>query len=283
MISYYKSKHPGIFLYITLVCVSVFAFLFLNINAFYSGILSILWGIFIFMRTLSLYEVEEHAQPLSDNLGTSKTSNHNKSTLAHDLLKKMSNKSHLSRGIMAMTSLNIRTILWFIIAIIYIANYIIKSHDSSPPEILVQNISNFFIIGAAFWAGQTYAYSNQASKLMLVIFGLIFCITALKININLDINSLALLDISMTSKTILYALIIYSAAIFLYPFTKGSTYGINAITGLFVIILISVCSINTEITSQYIALWLIGWSIISIFWVRSYSNLRKKYVLYQCE
>ncbi len=282
MISYYKSKHPGLFIYIALVCASVLSFLFLDTNASHIGILSILWGAFILMRTLSLYEIEEHANPLSDNIGASKANNSNTADLPHDLLKKMSNKNHLKRGVLAMNSLNIRTTLWFAIAIIFLSYHIVTLQSSQPLNILIQDITGFFIIGAAFWTGQTYAYSNQASKLMLLTFGILLCITILKLNINIDTSFIFEYSAIIKNQP-LSILAIYSAAIFIYAFASGLTYGINAFIGLAMLTLLSICTVNIEAEPQYIALWIIGWSIISIFWVRSYSQVRRKYTLYQCE
>ncbi len=287
MISYYKSKHPGLFIYISLVCISVSAFLFLDINAKYLGILSILWGSFILMRTLSLYEVEEHAEPLTSNIGSSKSGNKNSSALAHDLLKTMKNKTHLKRGIWAMSSLNIRTIIWFIIAITYLCYRIITQYNYISVNILTQDIAGFFIIGAAFWIAQTYAYSNQASKLMLTAFGLLLCITILKTNTNLNVNTEILFEYSHIIKNwgsvILAILAIYSAAIFIYPIIKRSSNTLGSFIGLIIITLLTICSLNLEATLQNTPIWLLGWSIISIFWVRSYSQSRIKYTLYQCE
>lgn len=290
MISYYTSKHPGLFLYLSLITLSVFTFLFLEANTQQIGILSILWGGFVFMRTLSLYEVSERFAPFAKTSGASKNTNRKSSALPHDLMHRMSGQNHMSRGLFAMNATHERTGLWFVLGLAYVAYHLYLSKYAMPIDILVQNLSIFFMIGAAFWAGQTYAYSHTASKLLIVVCSLLFGLTLFTISdatTHHIYNTLTLSNLisysNDASTPLLAALILYSAIILLYSCTYGLSYSINACIGLILISLLVICGVTFEQTSQNIALWISGWSLLSVFWIRSYSHTRKVYALYQCE
>lgn len=288
MISYYKSKHPGLFLYLSLISISVLTFLFLEINTQMIGVLSILWGSFIFMRTLSLYEVSERIAYFNKTGDASK--NRKTSALPHDLLHLMSGKNHMKRGMFAMNATHERTGLWLVLGMVYATYTLYLSKYTMPIEILIQNFSIFFMIGSAFWAGQTYAYSNKASKVIVLVCGILFGLALLTIdgtksdNIG---NTLSLINLTYyindTSAILLSSLIIYSAIVFIYSCKYGLNHSINACTGLVVISLLVVCNVTFEHTSQNIAIWISGWSLISVFWIRSYSHRQRIYTLYQCE
>ncbi len=289
MISYYTSKHPGLLLYITLVTISVLSFLFFEISAPQIGLLSILWGAFILMRTLSLYEVNEHFIPFSNAAGASKDTTPNHAALPHDLLRRMNGKENLKRGLYALTALHGRTILWFILAISYTAYNLYLAQNALPQSVIIQNLSLSFMIGAAFWAGQTYAYSNRASKLLLLTFGILFGLTLFKISTINPLHSDKILTLQNlyhqehTAFLILSALILYSAAILLYSLTRGLSYVPHAITGLILISLMVFYGLTSEPTPQTISLWISGWSLFSVFWIKSYCRTHKSYTLYQCE
>ncbi len=288
MISYYNSKHPGLFIYITLVIVSVLSFLFFELKELQIGILSIIWGGFIFMRILSLYEVSEHFMPFTKT-GFSKSTNNNSSPLAHDLLHRMNGTNYMKRGIFALHAIEGRTLLWFGVAFIYVAYSFYLSHDLVPRVALIQNISIFFIIGAGFWAGQTYAYSDHASKLLLIVFTVLFGTSLL--NLNWVINSSYIDILNQYSASILdgnafivLAILIFYCILTLFASsTKGMSYALNAVIGSILLLTLSILSTIFEHPPQMIALWISGWSLFSVFWVRSYCRTDKRYVLFQCE
>ncbi len=285
MISYYNSKHPGLFIYITLLIISVSSLLFLNNSNELIGFLSILWGIFIFMRILSLYEVSEHFSVFTKK-SYSKISNKNISTLAHDLLKNMNGEEYIKRGLLAMHSIEKRTLLWFIISITYVTIYsqnIDIPQQSNNNIILIKNFSIFFIIGAVFWAGQTYTYSNHASKLLFATLAPLFIMSIHNVINDISINNI---DIpNNISSIILSSLIIYCLVSIFQSAIKGWEYILNAIAGTLILFTMSIIAISVE-TSNNIELspiWISGWGLFSIFWIRSYQYRQKKYIIYQCE
>ncbi len=278
MISYYKSKHPGLFIYIALVIISVLSFLLFEINAPQIGVLSILWGGFIFMRILSLYEVSEHFS-LFTQKSHSKLDNNGSSTLAYDLLHKMSGENHMKRGLFAMHAIEPRSLLWLALGFAYVAYSFYLSQGLVSQITLVQDISIFFIIGAGFWAGQTYSYSDYASKLIFVIFTALFGVSLFTV-----IGSINFTDINITGGNGLIFLIAYCAVALFYSFAKGGAYVFNAIIGLLLLILMSWAGLAFDAGGfQSIALWISGWSLFSVFWVRSHCRTHKRYILYQCE
>lgn len=289
MISYYKSKHPGLFLYLLLISVSVFSFLFLTMTAAHIGILSILWGSFVFMRTLSLYEVSEHFLPFAKTEGASKGTSKRNATLSHDLMHRMNGNSNMKRGLFAMHAMHERTMLWFTLALFYVAYHLYLSMHLISDTLLIQSLSIFFIIGAAFWSGQTYAYSHNASKLLLLVCSALFGLTIFTLNgsATTDLaNAFTLthlLSYGNAASPMLAALIAYSAAILLYSCASGRTYSINALFGLMIVGFLVIYGMTHTPSSQTIALWISGWSLFSIFWIRSYCHTRKSYALYQCE
>jgi len=280
MISYYNSKHPGLFIYITLVIVSVLSFLLLEINAPLVGILSISWGGFIFMRILSLYEVSEHFAPFTQK-SHSKITNKNSSALAHDLIRRMNGEAYMKRGIFAMHAIEGRTLLWFALAFAYVAYSFYLSQNLVSQTALIQKFSIFFIIGAGFWAGQTYSYSDHASRLLLVIFALLFGMSLHNVSTEFDINAL---NISTSNAlTVLAALMVYCFIGLFYSSVKGWSYILNALIGLLLLIIMGGAGLALEDNPQLTALWLSGWSLFSIFWIRSHCRTQKRYILYQCE
>ena len=289
MISYYKSKHPGLFLYIALVITSVTALLFFEITSQKIGILSIFWGGFIFMRTLSLYEVSEHFLPFTNTGKASKNSNQSSSALPHDLMRRMSGRNNLKRGIFAMRSMQSSTLLWFVLGIAYVAYNMYLSQSSEPHNLTIKNLSVLFIIGAAFWSGQTYAYSDHASKLLIFIFASLFIVTLFKINGAIDVqvfNNLtidSLPSIKTSALPLLAILMAYSAVMLCYSALNDIKHGINSALGITLIALLIVCGLSFETNPQAASLWVSGWSLLSIFWVRSSKHTQKSYTLYQCE
>ncbi len=285
MISYYNSKHPGLFIYIALVLASALSFLLIEeISSAQIGILSILWGSFIFMRILSLYEVSEHFAPFtSANKAHSKATNKTSSPLAHDLLHRMNGQNHMKRGIFAMHAMEGRSLLWFALAFIYVAYNFYSSQSLVSQISLIENFSVFFMIGAGFWAGQTYSYSDHASKLLFTVFALLFGFSLFKAGGSINYGELSFsgdYDFTILS---LAALMAYCAAALFYSFAKGGVYIVNAIMGLLLITIMSALGFALEDSSQSIATWISGWSLFSIFWVRSHCRTYKRYVLYQCE
>ncbi len=288
MISYYKSKHPGLVIYLILITISVLSFLLLEVNTQLIGVLSVMWGGFIFMRTLSLYEVTEHNSYFTKDKEASK--NHKNSALPHDLLHLMNGKNHMKRGMFAMNATHERTVLWLVLGSIYSIYTLYISKNTSPVDIIIQNLSILFMTGSAFWAGQTYAYSDKASKAIISICGFLFALTIFTVN---DVNTANILDqvvlidltyyMGNTSTILLSSIILYSAIVFLYSFKYGLSNIINACIGLSVIILLVISNNSFEHTPNNIATWISGWSLISVFWIRAYSNKRKIYTLYQCE
>ena len=92
--SYYSSKHPGLFIYMILVSITVIGFLFFDLGSFFIGILSVIWGIYTAMRALSLFEMSEHYEAYASMQDPSKNNNAQTSSLAYDLMNRM-NQEHV--------------------------------------------------------------------------------------------------------------------------------------------------------------------------------------------
>ncbi len=289
MISYYNSKHPGLYMYITLVSISALSFLFFEINTAHLGILSVLWGIFIFMRIISLYEAAEYFPPFTRVTAASKNTNYNSSALAYDLLRGMNNQSYIKRGKFALHAVSPRTLLWLVLALIYAGYNIYLSKNIMPSTTIMQNLSVFFMIGAGFWAGQTYAYSNYASKILFTVFTVIFVLALFKISGEIRVKPLEAFTgykFDILNSGINPALIIlmaYCLGTLLYSFTKGGTCSIYSLIGMILVATLSILGTTLEQSPQVTSLWISGWSLLSIFWIKSNCFTKKQYILYQCE
>ncbi len=270
MISYYQSKHPGLFIYLSLIIITVLTLLFFNISPKIIGILSIIWGSFLTMRTLSLYEVSEHFQLFTNSKRASKFTNNSTSSLAQDLSKRKMAHNHMRRGHNALDSIKVKSFLWVIIGVVYCASYTVWNAYSNSIYDIASHICLVFIVGTSFWCGQTYAYSNQASRIILRVVSTLFFITL--ITNPSSFNAASSYDLT---ELILAALIIYSGACMLYALKNNAAKKINAVIGITILTIIS-------LYSSY-PLWMCGLSLFSIFWIRSFKNTQKSYVLYQCE
>ncbi|MGH1404712.1 MAG: hypothetical protein ACRBDL_10760 [Alphaproteobacteria bacterium] len=276
MISYYKSKHPGLFIYLALLIATVTTFLFIGTTSKTIGLFSVLWGSFMVMRTLSLYEISEHFAPITNTNLASKNRQADKSFLPHDLAQRKKMTNHMHRGLYAFHALTPRTLVWFIMAILYCASYILLDASLSSSHDIIEYICIAFMIGGAFWAGQTYAYSHYASKLIGLITTTLFGVSlyhgsGLQYPMQLDLHHITLFFMS-----------VYSTICLLYALRHGFKKSFNILCGIAVFILI-LCYSSFQISVDTHAVWISGISLFSIFWVRSHNQLQKQYVLYQCE
>ncbi len=291
MISYYTSKHPGLLTYITVISLSVPAFLFAKETPASLGIISILWGIYILMRCLSLYEVSE-LFPAHIQKRPSKNTNKDSSALAYDLVSRMDSNNHIKRGKYAMQSIQERTQLWLIIGLAYVAVslYIEWKNTQILSINTISEIStSVFIIGSAFWAGQTYAYSQSASRILLGFLTILLAILLLYQPVPFTPHELTQIPLTPhmlsndTAHIPLALLILYSTCIMLYACLKGTRQAAGAIASLCIIGVLCLYTLKIQDTPYIMALWLVGWSIVSIFWIRSFTQRQKSYMLYQCE
>lgn len=270
MISYYRSKHPGLFIYLSLLSTTVLALLLLDMTPKLVGIFSIIWGSFIIMRALSLYEVSEHFHLFASHASSSKETNHRASSLAHDLNKRRSAHNHMKRGLCALNSIKTKSFLWLGLGIFYCAFYASWNYGVMHLHDIITHICIAFIIGSSFWCGQTYAYSNQASRLIIRIVSILFSITL--------IANFSSFDTTLTfdqTQLVLSILLAYSGLCMLYALKNNADKKLNALLG---IALISALTFY----SSY-PLWVCGLSLFSIVWIRAYKNTNKSYILYQCE
>ncbi len=287
MISYYKSKHPGLFIYIALVIASVSAFLFADITPRDVGALSILWSLFILVRVLSFYEIGAYFIPFMQVNSPSK--NHNASALAHDLKQKMNATANLKRGIFDMNAMHERTMLWFVLALVYVCYHLYSLYYAYTLDMLLQNICVFFMIGAAFWCGQTYSNSKSASTLLIGVFCGLFMLALYKVSngFSFDYTDTFLRSFTYyydnSALPLLAALIGYSVVILVHSCFYGGQYRMNALMGLCVLSLLILCGLTFTPGTEMVAFWISGWSLFSVFWMKSYCQSYRRYALYQCE
>ena len=86
--SYYTSKNPGLYAYLMVLILSVFAFTLLPPSNIILGALAVLWGILCLMRVLTLFEVQEFFETQSGPYQASKQNNNQANGLAamqHDV------------------------------------------------------------------------------------------------------------------------------------------------------------------------------------------------------
>ncbi len=282
--SYYTSKNPGFILYIALIITSVSTFLFTDANPTLLGILSILWGGYILIRTLTLYEVSEHTAALTTTK-TSKQNNHNTSDLSHDLSRHMSNKTNLKSGKKALCAVKKRSIIWLIFGALYGASHLYWNQSTLNIEQASQHISILFMIGAAFWAGQSYAHSTNASQAMMGIFSVLFIISIIKTTSFTPHMLYSHLPyvINNNATFILAMLLCYSAIMLFYSLRSDKNNTGYALTGLSIIGFLSLSYLSHEQSINLNALWISGWALFSVFWIRTYKRTQTKYILYQCQ
>ena len=287
MIGQYTSKHPGLITYLILVSTSVLTFLFLDVKALEIGILSILWSSFILARALSFFEAGAKPELFDGVKGPSK--NGKNSALPHDLTRRMNGKDQNKRSIFAMNALHERTILWLVLGIIYAAYTLSLSYEGYATSTLLQHTSVFFIIGAVFWAGQTYAYSNSASKLMLIVCCALFVLALFETTNSFNIQWHYEIARNFTyyydnsSLPLLAALITYTIAILAYSCIHGSEYRNNALMGMATLFVLVLYGLALKPEPNMAAFWISGLSLFSVFWIRSYCHIYKRYTVYQCE
>lgn len=269
MISYYTSKHPGLYIYLTLLSLTVVAVLLFPLTSKVIGLFSILWGVFLIMRTLSLYEVSEHFSAILAQKTESKNQNNMRSSLAYDLAQRQKSRNHMTRGLHAMRSLNKKSIIWLSLAALYCCVYILENQSTLPMRSLINNLCLFFIIGAAFWSGQTYAYSHTASRIMTGAIGLLSLICCILLT-----PSIMKFEPSYDNM-VLALLCAYTALCLIYALKSGTKRRMNALCGLVIL--------TCLIVFNHYALWLAGLSLLSVFWIRSAQRKESRYVLYQCE
>lgn len=282
MVSYYRSKHPGLALYIALVTLSVLTFALFQVQDGTIGLLSMAWGFYIFLRALSLLEATDRPAPFHGYGTASRETLMIPSALPHDLTTRMDGRDRMKRALFAMNALSPRSLVWLGIALCYLVFEIWRAlHHLTPAQetfTLPQKASILFMIGASFWAGQTYAYSDSASKILTSVFGFLFTLC-------LFVNQSAFTDIPTASldvsadKIILALLAGYSGLMLLPACTQGKTTAMNAGAGLCLIALMVLCHMVLPFSVQNTALWLSSWSLFSIFWIRAHKPRRKVYRL----
>ncbi|MFP4098635.1 MAG: hypothetical protein ACLFP8_06190 [Alphaproteobacteria bacterium] len=288
--SYQSSKHPGLYLYLTLVTATILSFLFLEISSTAIGILTILWGGFTALRALSLYEISSsQTYNAKRNTLISKEHNAQSSLLAYDLIQRMTTGANTTQGLRALYCLHERTLLWGTIAITYMAFSLHLNASNSGQTALMEMVCTMFMIGTAFWGGQSYAYNNKAAKLMGSFFAIFLCLSLFVFKVNifpahlLSAFSQAIFYKSTTSNILLLILALYSTTILLHALMQQNKATPNAIAGICIIAIMSVSYLSIESTQATTALWLSGWGLFSIFWSRAHQPVRKRYILYQSD
>ncbi len=289
--SYYSSKHPGLYLYLALVTATLCAFLFMDISSAQIGILSILWGVFTGLRALSLYEIDTyHNTYTRQSTLISKEHNGQSSALAHDLMRRMTGNANIRQGIHALYCMHERTLLWFALALGYTTYYLHINSESLSQGTLMEKICILFMIGTAFWGGQSYAHSNKAFKIMVSFFAAALCVSLFYTpieNISLAHISQAISEASLakirTAGALLALLALYSISILIYALLQKNKAAISALCGISLISLLAICYLSLEQSQTATALWISGWGLFSVFWTRAYRPVRKRYVLYQCD
>ncbi len=283
--SYYTSKHPGLYAYIALLALSTAAFIITPGSAVMIGTLSVLWGLVCMMRALALHEVGEYFERAAPKTTTSKISNTQSAPLAYDLTKRMAGNSHFKRGLAALECLDARTLLWFGLAALYAVCAFYLAENGTSKAISYQDLSLFFIIGAAFWIGQSYAYSASASKLLgsscaaLFLGALYLLMPGDSANLYMTLLNKILSDPSFI---MLGALIAYTLGVLTHALINKPRKAPLVITGFALLAAMSYAHLTLPTSTQNLALWVPGWALFALIWIRAYTNTEKRYTLYPC-
>ena len=201
----------------------------------------------------------------------------------------MHTNTQTQKGHRALYCLDERTILWFVLGLVYMTYHLHVSSFFISEKALMEIMCVFFMIGATFWAGQSYGYNAYVSKLLTTFFGIFVAISLYTLNAhevllhayqNYNFLPSISLDVSLG---ILATLLLYCILALLYALTEGTKTLASVVPGLLVLSLLSVCYLTLEPSSKNYALWISGWGLFSVFWIRSYKAESKKYVLYQCQ
>ncbi len=288
--SYYSSKHPGLYLYLALVTVTLITFLFWDISSTQIGLLSVLWGLFTAIRTLSLYEINAYYDTYTkQSTAISKEHNAQSSALAHDLMHRMTNGMNMKQGLHALYCMHERTILWFALALVYTAYTLHINAPDMSRNALMEVVCTLFMIGTTFWGGQSYAHDNKAYKLMLFVFTTALCISLYFLSTSLSFTHLPELTSGLsiaggaTPQLLLVLLALYSIVILGYSLLQRNKATLSALGGITLIALLGICHGALEPSQATTALWISGWGLFSVFWTRAYQPVSKRYVLYQCD
>ncbi len=232
------------------------------------------------MRVLTLFEVQEYFEDYNAANSPSKITNAQSTGLAYDLTKRMRGQNHFKRGLAAMECIEPRTLLWFGMAALYALSSFHLGKDNG-----IEGIALLFMIGSAFWIGQSYAYSKTATGLIalcsltLLASGIYVLETPLTENMyQLIINGI----LSNPSRVMLIALIAYSAGVLCHALIENPHQSILVISGFTLLSAISFSYIALEASTQNMALWLPAWSLFSLIWIRAYKAPQKRYTLYPC-
>lgn len=278
--SYYNSKNPGLLAYLALICLSTIAFIIMPESNIIIGALSVLWGIACMMRVLSLFEVQEYFESYNNANPASKTNNNKAAGLAYDLTKRMHGQNHFKRGLAAMECIDARTLLWFGMASLYALSsfYFGKTNG-------IESIALLFMIGAAFWLSQSYAYSRTAAYIItaLCLSLLSYALMTSNVQIPENIYQAAVNTIiSNPASIMLIALIAYSAGVMFHALVENARQAILILSGICLLASLSIAYISLGTASQNMAIWLPAWSLFSLIWIRAYKAPQKRYTLYPC-
>lgn len=283
MISYYTSKNPGLSIYIALVAISVAYFLFAPLEGWSLGILCMGWGGYTFMRALSLLEVTTHNAPLRTANLPSRTDMMRPSSLPADLIKRINGKENLGRAQLAFLALSPRSLIWLMLAVLYALGdlYFSLHSQSFDPATYIRNISILFILGAAFWSGQTYATHIALGYVMFGVFVSALMIVAFNgafdgVTLERFSNIMPVVD----QKTLIAApLFLYCAALLLPSLLKDKEHCVNALAGIFLLCFIGFVALTLPAPNVKYALLVCGWGLFSMFWIRAASTVKKTYRL----
>lgn len=285
MISYYNSKYPGIIAYLSLVTLSILYFSFAPLQNWSLGLLAMAWGFYTFMRALSLFEVSENPAPLKPTRAGLPATLTLPSSLPHDLMTRMNGRENLQRANMALSALSVRSLGWIALALVYcLCEIYISLHGLSANPLalpLEQKIAVFFIIGASFWAGQTYASNAFIAPIMLLGFAFVLALYVITGKLALIVMPITEITITALNPALLLALPLFAYSLFMLipPLFKGKDFALNAAAGIAVLCVMIFMLILLPKSMATIALLIAGWSLFSLYWVRSTHMLRKTYRL----
>lgn len=279
--SYYNSKNPGLIAYVTVLALSVGAFLLLPSSNIILGALTILWGILCLMRVLTLFEVNEYFENTkTTSKQVSKHTNNQTTPLAYDLTKRMKGKNYFKHGLAAMECVEPRTLLWFTMAALYAVSSFYFND-----QINIEDISLLFMIGAVFWLGQSYGFSRSATYVIssISLTATLYALASLSPVITTNILQAAIEQvITKPSVIMLIALVAYSIGVLIHALVENPRQSGVSLLGLLLLVTLTILYFALPPNHENIALWLPLWSLFSLTWIRAYKAPKTRYTLYPC-
>lgn len=324
-------------IYVLLLGATTLAFAFVPVSNERLGLLAVLWGVALIARLKNLRDFSARLE----KAGHYDYSEYNPAlTLPQKILNQLSHEQYMQRGMMALRALRLPGIFWIACALAFAAWGVAMTLFPAMPapvpafknnldavvrEITGENLKSYtmslliaarrlsilFIIGAAFWLGQSYAYRTPARPLRFLC--AVLLLVAFLVNFaNESFTTLLLIDLTKIGP---YGFgwesleLLQSMKLAPHPLTPVSQRALElgwlglflfytpwclcalsllkaswreyeraayAVRGLLVLSILLFSDLFLAAGDQMIALWVSGWATFAPYWIRAHRHIKKK-------